>query len=106
MANVDVMRKFNIGVGNVYWASFRGSFYGIRYLWYSYIILVSNGCVGGYNPGGVFCASWYCFQSQCSLVLGMVMRCRPFSSYMWATSKCVWIVFWRFLCLFRGYIHG
>ena len=76
--------------------------FGIAILfWFRMVVYV-----GGYNPGGVFCASWYCFQSQCSLVLGMVMRCRPFSSYMWATSKCVWIVFWRFLCLFRGYIHG
>ena len=91
----DVMRKFNIGVGNVYWASFKGSFFGIRYLylWYSHTISVSNGCGGGFNPCGVFYASWYCFQSHCSLVLGMVMRCRPLSSYMWATSKCIWIVF-------------
>jgi hypothetical protein len=48
--------------------------------------------VGGSSPWGVFFASWYCFQSQCSLVLGMVMRCHPSSSYMWATSNCVWIV--------------
>ena len=90
----DMMRNFNIGVGIVYWASFKGSFFGIRYLylWYSYTILVSNGCVGGSSPCGVFFASWYCFQSQCSMVLGMVVRCRPLSSYMWATSNCVWIV--------------
>jgi hypothetical protein len=40
---------------------------------------------------GVF-VSCYCFHSQCSLVVGMVLRCCPLSSYMWGTSKCVWIV--------------
>ena len=90
----DVIRKFNIGVGIVYWASFRGSFLGIRYLylWYNHTISASNGCVGGSSPCEVFFARWYCFHNQCSLVLGMVVRCRPLSSYMWATSKCVWIV--------------
>ena len=78
----------------MYWASLRGSFFGIRYLylWYRHTISVSNGCVGGSNPCGVFCANWYCFHSQFSLVLGIVIRCRPLSSYMWATSACVWIV--------------
>ena len=89
----DVVRKFNIGVGIVYWASLRGSFLGIRYLylWYSHTISVSNGCVGGSRPCGVFFVSWYCFYSQCNLVLGMVVTCCLLSSYMWAISKCVWI---------------
>ena len=51
----DVVRKLNIGVGIVYWASFRGSFLGIRYFYLWYIQLsVSNGCVGGFSPCGVF----------------------------------------------------
>ena len=68
----DVEKKFNIGVGIVYWASFRGSFLRIRYLylWYNYTISVSNDCVGGSSPCGVFLTSWYYFHSQCSLVLG------------------------------------
>ena len=48
--------------------------------------------MGGSSPCGVFFARWYCFHNQCNLVLEMVMRCRLLSSYMWATSKCVWIV--------------
>ena len=33
-----------------------GSFFGVLYLylWYSYTISVSNGCVGGINPFGLF----------------------------------------------------
>ena len=75
----------------MYWVNFRGSFFRIRYLylWYNHTISVSNGCVGGSSPCGVFFASWYYFHSQCYLVLGMVMRCCPLFSYMWATSKCV-----------------
>jgi hypothetical protein len=90
----DEVRKFSIGFGIVYWASFRGLFFGIRYLylWYNHTISVSNGCVGGSSPCGMCLASWYCFHSQCNLVLRMVVRCRPLSSYMWATSTCVWIV--------------
>ena len=68
-----VMRKLSMGVGIVYWASFRGSFFGIRYLylWYNHIISVSNGCVGGSSLCGVFFVSWYCFQSKCNLDLGI-----------------------------------
>ena len=41
---------------------------------------------------GVF-ASWYYFHNQCSLVLEMVMRCRPLSSYMWGNIKvCLYSV--------------
>ncbi len=40
----------------------------------------------------MFLASWYCFHSHINLVFGMVMRCRPLSSYMRATSNCVCIV--------------
>src|SRR5579875_1444919 len=92
MLNV-VIKDLSIGVGIVYWASFRRSFLGIRYLyhWYSHTISVSNDCIGGSNPWGVFFASWYCCHSHCNLSLGMVMRYRPLFSYMCATSKCVWI---------------
>ena len=54
------------------------------------------------SPCGVFFASWYCFHSQCNLILGMVMRCCPLSSYMWATSKCVWIVLVLVFISFSG----
>ena len=79
-----VIRRSNIGVGIVYWARLSGSFFGIRYLylWYSQTISVSNDWVDGSRPCGVFFASWYCFHSHISLVFGMVMRCRPLSSYM------------------------
>ena len=62
----DVVRKFSIGIGIVYWASFRGSFFGIQYLylWYNYTILVSNGYVGGSRPYKVFLAIWYCSDSH------------------------------------------
>ena len=40
---------------------------------------------------GIF-VYWYWFESHSSLVFGMVMRCRPLSSYTWAASNCVWIV--------------
>ena len=40
----------------------------------------------------MFLASWYCVHSHINFVFGMVMRCRPLSSYMWVTSNCVWIV--------------
>ena len=55
----DVVRKFIIGVGSVYWASFKGSFFGMWYLyrWYSHTISVSNDCVGGSSPCGVFFTS-------------------------------------------------
>jgi len=44
-----VVKKFNMGVGSVYWARLSGSFLGMRYLylWYSHTISVSNDCVGG-----------------------------------------------------------
>ena len=37
-------------------------------------------------------ACWYCFHNHINLSFGMVMRCRPLSSYICATSNCVWIV--------------
>ena len=83
-----------------------GSFFDILYLylWYNQTISVSNGCIGGINPCGVFCNCVYCFQSHLSLSMGIVIRCFPVSLYMCATSVCVWCV-----CLllypFRYYIH-
>jgi hypothetical protein len=44
------------------------------YLWYNHTISVSNVWVGGSKLCGRFSAWWYCFHSQCNLVLGMVMR--------------------------------
>ena len=90
----DVIRNSNIGVGIVYWACLSGSFLGIRYLylWYSQTISISNDWVGGSRLRGIYLARWYCFHNHINLVFGMVMRCRPLSSYIWATPNCVWIV--------------
>ena len=68
-----------------------GSFLGILYLylWYCYTILVSNKCVGDISPFGLFCDCLYCFQSQLSLSIGMVIRCFPVSSYMFVESFCI-----------------
>ena len=71
-----------------------GSFFGILYLylWYNHIILVSNDCVGGINPFGLFCDCVYYFQSHLSLSIGMVIRCFPVSLYMCAVSFCIYMV--------------
>ena len=74
-----------------------GLFFGIQYLYlsYSHTILVSNGCIGGINPCGLFCNFIYYFQSHLSLSIGMVIRYFPVSLYMCATSFCICMV-----CLF------
>jgi hypothetical protein len=89
-----VIKRSNIWVGIVYWARLNGSFFGIRYLylWYNQTISILNDWVDGSRPCVVFFANLYCFHSHVSLAFGMVMRCRPLSSYMWATSNCVWMV--------------
>ena len=71
-----------------------GSFFGILYLylWYNHTILVSNDCVEGINPFGLFCDCVYCFQSHLSLSIGMVISCFPISSYMCAVSFCICMV--------------
>ena len=71
-----------------------GSFFGVLYLylWYNHTILVSNDCVKGINPFGLFCDCIYCFQSHFSLSIGMVIRCFPVSSYMCAVSFCICMV--------------
>ena len=68
-----------------------GSFFGILYLylWYNHTILVSNGCVGGISPCGLFKDCVDCFQSHLNLSIGMVMRYFPISLYMCATSFSV-----------------
>ena len=78
----DVIKKSSIGVGIVYWARLSGSFLEIRYLylWYSQTISVSND--SGSRLCGVFLAWWYCFHNHYNLVFGMVIMCRPLSSYI------------------------
>ena len=63
-------------------------FFGIQYLylWYNHTISVSNGCVGGINPYGLFSDCVYCFQSHLSLSIGMVIRRFLVSSCMCAVS--------------------
>jgi hypothetical protein len=79
-----VIKNSNIEVGIVYWARLSGSFLGIRYLylWYSQTISVSNDWVGGSRLCGVLLARWYYFHNHSNLFFGMVMRCRPLSSYI------------------------
>ena len=71
-----------------------GSCFGVLYLylWYSHTISVSNDCVGGINPFGLFCDCVYCFQSHFSLSIGMVIRYFPVSSYMCVVSFCICMV--------------
>ena len=54
-----------------------GSFFGIQYLylWYNHTISVSNDCLRGINPCGLFSDCVYCFQSHLSLSIGMIIRC-------------------------------
>ena len=59
---------------------------------YNHTISISNGCVGGINPCGLFRDCVYCFQSHLSLSIGMVTRYFPVSSYMCATSFSVCMV--------------
>ena len=54
--------------------------------------MVSNDCVGGINPFGLFCDFVYYFQSHLSLSIGMVIRCFLVSSYMCAISFCICMV--------------
>ena len=53
-----------------------GLFFDILYLylWYNHTISVSNGCIGGINPCGIYSDCVYCFQSHLSLSIGMVIR--------------------------------
>ena len=71
-----------------------GSFFGILYLylWYNHTISVSNGCIRGISPCGLFRDCVYCFQSHLSLSIGMVMRYIHVSSYMCATSFSICLV--------------
>ena len=75
------------------------------YLWYNHTISVSNGCVRGINPCGLFCDCVYCFQSNLSLSIGMIIRCFPISLYKCATSFCVCMVHVSAFISFSGYIH-
>ena len=71
-----------------------GSFFGVLYLylWYNHTISVSNNCVRGINPFGLFCDCVYCFQSHFNLSIEMVIRCFSVSSYMCAVSFCICMV--------------
>ena len=72
-----------------------GSFFGILYLylWYNHTsISVSNGCVEGISPCGLFRDCVYCFQSHLSLSIGMVMRYFHVSLYMCVTSFSICMV--------------
>ena len=71
-----------------------GSFFDILYLYlcYNHTISVSNDCVGGINPFGLFCDCVYCFHSYLSLSIGMMIRYFPVSSYICAVSFCICIV--------------
>ena len=70
------------------------SFFDILYLypWYNHTILLSNDCVEGISPCGLFSDCVYCFQSHLSLSIGMVIRYSPISLYMCTTSFCVCMV--------------
>ena len=61
-----------------------------------------NDCVGDISPFGLFCDCVYCFQSHFSLSMGMVIRCFPVSSYMFAESFCVSMVHLSIFMSFSG----
>ena len=54
---------------------------------------VSNVCGGGTRPCVLYLSWLYCCHNHFILVVGMVMRCLPVSSYMCVRSFCVCIVF-------------
>ena len=64
-----------------------GLFFGILYLylWYNHTISISNRCIGGISPCGLFSDCVYCFLS-----IGMVIKYFHVSSYMCASfSLCM-----------------
>ena len=81
-----------------------GSFFGILYLylWYNHTISVSNDCVGGINPFGLFFDCVYCFHSHLSLSIGMVIRYFPVSSYICVVLFCICIVHVSVFISFSG----
>ena len=48
---------------------------------------------GGFRPCVLYLTILYCCHSHFSLVVGMIMRCLPVSSYICVSSFCVFIVF-------------
>ena len=64
--------------------------------------MVSNDCVGGIRPFGLYNSFLYCFHNHSSLYLGMIIRCLHVSSYICAMSFCVWIVCVFVLISFSG----
>ena len=57
---------------------------------------------GGTRPCVVYLSLLYCCYNHLSLVVGMVTRCLPVSSYMCVSSLCVWIVFVSVAISFSG----
>ena len=72
------------------------------YLWYNHTISVSNGCVGGINPCGLFSNCVYYFQSHFSLSKGMDIGHFLVSLYMYGTSFYICMVHVSTTILFLG----
>ena len=94
MLNVVIMES-RMFCGRVCRDSLSGAFFGFLclYLWYSHVTSVSNGCVWGTSPCVLWMAFWYCCHNHLNLVVGMVMRYLPVSSYILVSSFWVCIVF-------------
>ena len=57
---------------------------------------------GGTRPCVLYLSILYCCHSHFSLVVGMVMRCLPVSSYICVISFCICIVFISVAMFFSG----
>ena len=86
--------RSSIDFGREWCECLNGSFFELLYLylWYSHMIFVLNVCVGDVRPCNLFSACVYCFHSHSSLLVGMIIKYFPISSYMCAISFCICIV--------------
>ena len=87
-------------------ASSGGFFFGILelYLWYNHITYVSNDCGRGTRSCVLYVSLLYYYHSHFGVVVGMMMRCFPVSSYVCVNLFYVCIVFLQWQCLFLGRI--
>jgi hypothetical protein len=83
-----------ISLGIVYCVCFRGSVFGILYLYlsYSHINSCLNDCL--WSSSGYLCCMCllYCFHSQSSLFLRKIITLFSSLLYMWAFSSIICIV--------------
>lgn len=72
-----------------------GFFFGILelYLWYNHITYVSNDCGRGTRSCVLYVSLLYYYHSHFGVVVGMMMRCFPVSSYVCVNLFYVCIVF-------------